>query len=1032
MIKNLHTKTLLALLASLLFLFICDYNLAYGQHEVSGRVVEIQTGNALPGVNVVVVGTQRGTSTNQEGAFELGAPSPNDSLRFSFVGFQPKVVPINGRSQINVTLRSEVLTGEGVLVVGYGEQRRKETSTGAAASVSGTELEDIPVSNVSQTLGGKVPGLTMVNQSGEPGADEPILRVRGQSTLGDNEPLVVIDGIPGRSGGLARLNPSDIENITVLKDATAAIYGARAGNGVILVTTKRGREGPPEVNLQFTQGWVQPTRMPEMADAATYLTMLNEINQYRGNPPAFSEEEIQKYQNIENQDPWLYSDTDWAEAAIQDFALRSRANASVTGGSDDILYRVSFGAQTEGGILINSSRRYNQYNVRSNIDGDISSNVSVQFDLAGRLEDRNYPTQSAEATFENIVQSKPQLPAFWPNRQPGPAIEAGQNPVVMGSDVTGREEDNRYFIQSDLQLEIDIPGIEELSVRGTGSYDKTLRELKSWATPWELCNFDGGAYREAGQQNPEDFLQCGQVGLETPELTQRSEGSRDILVNAIGEYQGQTGDHSYTFLAGTEYQEFENQFFESFRTNFTSSQIAQFFAGGEARQNIDGSSSDGARLKFFGRATYDYKDKYLLEVVSRYDGSYIFPEGDRFGFFPSLSVGWRLGQEEFFGDNVGFVDKLKLRASWGQTGNDRVDPFQFLSTFRFGPGYMFNVDQEATTITPAQTPNSDITWEVANQFDVGIESQLFGNRLAFELDYFNYLREDILTFRDASIPTSTGLELPRENIGEVRSWGYDGSITYRQSVTDDLQFDVTLTGGFATNEVEFMDEPPGAPSWQRATGSKMNTRLLYKTIGVFSDQQEVENTPSWPGARPGDLIFADINGDGEITPDDRVRADRNDIPEWTGGLTLNTSWRQFDMSVFFQGAAGASQYVRTASGQFGNYYQKFAERRWTPDNTDAEGPRAFNRQEEYWMAQDNTYFFRDTDYIRLKSLRIGYNVPSSYAGRFGVENLRLYVSGANLVTWTGYDLGDPEASGDERGGRYPQTRTYNVGVNLTF
>lgn len=1008
-------------------------NPALGQHEVAGVVTDSSNGEPLPGVNVVVEGTSVGTATNEAGEYDLEAPSPSDSLVFSFVGYETRTIAIDGRSEIDVALNMEVFAGEEVLVVGYGEEQSRVTATGAASAISGESIQRMPSPNVSQSLGGKVPGLVMVNTSGEPGADEATLRIRGQHTLNNNEPLIVIDGVPNRSGGLDRLNPDDIENITVLKDATAAIYGAQAGNGVILVTTKRGTRGggSPAFNLELNQGFIQPTRMPEMADAATYMRMLNELNMYRDNPPQFPEEEIQKYENIGQQDPWLYQDTDWAEEAIRNTALRSRANASVSGGSENVSYRVSFGAQTEEGILVNSSRRYNQYNVRSNIDGRITDNISLQFDLAGRWEDRNYPTQSASATFENIVQSFPHLPAFWPNGAPGPAIESGQNPAVMGTDVTGVEEDDRYFIQSDVELRVDIPAIEGLSFRGTGVFDKTFRQLKSWATPWDLCNFDDNAYTEQGG-DPEQYLECGPQGLDDPELTQRSEDGRDILVNLIGEYQRGWEDHSFQVLVGTEYQTFKNAFFESFRTNYISSQIPEFFAGGQEQQQIDGSSRDGARLNFFSRLNYNYQDKYLLEFVGRYDGSYIFPKGERFGFFPAFSVGWRLAEEEFFRNNVGFFDELKLRASWGQTGNDRVDPYQWLATFGFGPNHVFGIGNEVSTINPAQTPNPDITWEVANQLDVGIEGEILDNRLAFTLDYFNYLREDILTFRNASIPRSSGLELPRENIGEVKSWGYDGSVTWRQQVGDDFLYDITLTGGYATNEIQYWDEPPGAPEWQRSTGAKMNTGLFYRAIGVFSDWDEVENNPSWPGARPGDLIFEDVNGDGEITDEDRVRIERNDVPDWTGGLNLGASYKQFDLSVFFQGATGASQYVRTASGQFGNYYKQFAEKRWTPDNPNAEGPRAFNRLEEYWMEHNNTYFFRETDYLRLKQLEVAYNLPSNFAERFGLSNMRIYANGFNLLTWSPYEVGDPEAAGDQRGGRYPQKRIFNLGFNLTF
>lgn len=1014
---------------------------------VLGQVRDASTGEPVRAADVVIEGTQFSALTDDSGQYRiLEVPAGTYTISAGRIGYgrQAQEVTVVADQEVTLDFSLEVSVSQldQIVVTGYGDVQTAETSTGAASAISGEPVARMPAPNVSQALGGRVPGLLMVNTSGEPGADEAMLRIRGHHTLGNNEPLIVIDGVPNRAGGLDRLNPNDIANITVLKDATAAIYGAQAGNGVILVTTKRGRAGDPQINVEFNQGFVQPTRMPKMADAATYLRMVNEINLYRENPLPYSEEEIQRYENLDQQDPWLYRNTDWADAAIRNTSLRTRTNASVTGGSDNILYRVSFGAQSEEGILVNSSTRYNQYNFRTNIDGQISDNISLLLDVAGRWEDRNYPTQTANETFENIVQSFPTLPAYWPNGMPGPAIETGQNPVIMGTDATGFEADDRYFLQTNVQLQVDVPWVEGLSVRGTGVFDKTFRELKSWATPWELCSLDADTYRQQGG-DPAQFLSCGPQGIDDPELTQRSEDGRNVQLNLVGEYGRNSGDHAYQVLLGAEYQNFEQAFFESFRTHFISERIPEFFAGGDLEQQIDGSASEGARLNFFGRLNYSYRDKYLFEFTGRYDGSYIFPEDKRFGFFPSISAGWRLGQEEFFRNSVGFFDALKLRASWGQTGNDRVDPYQHLANFEVGPTHVFGINTEVPTLVPAEVPNPNITWEVANQLDIGVEGEVLDHRLAFTFDYFDYLRKDILAFRNASIPRTSGLELPRENIGEVKSWGFDGSLSWRHRISDDWYYDVSLVGGYATNEIQFWDEPPGAPEWQRSTGAKMactdpledcsaETGLFYRAIGVFATQDDVDNYPSWPGARPGDLIFEDVNGDGAITDEDRVRIDRNTIPDWTGGLNLGVRFRQFELSAFLQGATGASAYVRTASGQFGNYYAEFAERRWTPENPNAEGPRAFNRQEEYWMEHDNTYFFRETDYVRLKQLELGYNLTPSFADRLGLTHARIYASAFNLATWTGFEVGDPEAAGDERGGTYPQKRILNLGFNVTF
>lgn len=992
-------------------------------HTVTGTVISADDGAPLPGVNIVVKGTVTGTSTDLEGQYRLDAPSAGDTLVFSFVGYQVQEAPIDGRAVINVSMQlADVGIGE-IVVVGYGTQRR-ETLTGSVSAVSGDKLEKAPSINLANTLSGRLPGIVTINTSGEPGYDGATIRIRGNNTLGDNSPLIVIDGVPDRSGGLDRLNPRDIESVSILKDASAAIYGSRAANGVILITTKRGRIGKPRFTLDFNQGVNQPTRIPEMADAATYVTMLNELNEYRGLPPAYSEEEIDNYRN--STDPWLYPNTDWFDETLKPYSMQTRASASVSGGTDAVKYYISFGGLTEDGYYRNSATRYDQYDFRSNIDGRITEALTLSFDVSGRLEDRNFPTQSAGATFRMLMRGKPHLPAYWPNGLPGPDIENGQNPVVTGTDVTGYDQDDRYYFQSNLKLAIDVPSIEGLSFTGNVAIDQFARDRKFWNTPWLLYSWDYETYDAEG--NP--VLNGASRGPTEPELRQWSETGRDILTNFVGNFQRDMSNFSYSALLGVEYQKETFSGFTAYRRNFVSDQIDQLFAGGRDLQDLSGSATAGSRLNFFSRLNFDYQSKYLLEFVGRYDGSYIFPKGERFGFFPAVSAGWRLTQENWFRNAVGFIDELKLRVSWGQTGNDRIDPYQFLGTYAFGGGNVFD-NTNVPSLFQTRIPNPNITWEVANQFDVGIEAAFLNNRVFLEVDYFNNLRTDILHFRNASVPQTSGLSLPRENIGEVASTGFDGSVTYSHNTGSKFQFEATLNLGYADNEIKYWDEPPGAPEWQRSTGAPMNTGLFYQAIGVFSDQAEVDSYPHWEGARPGDLIFEDVNGDGVINADDRVRINKTDQPKWNGGINLSASYGAFDLSMLFQGAAGAVQYIQTQSGDFGNYFKEYADQRWTPENPDAEGPRAFQREEEYWIANRNTYFLRNTNYLRLKSLEVGFNLPVRLTERFGLEHLRVYMGGFNLLTWDKFKLMDPEAR-NESGSYYPQKRVFNLGITTAF
>lgn len=1024
MVFDQRSRVLLTMLGFLVIAYSTGFQEVYAQdHSVSGTVTSADDNQPLPGVNIIVVGTTTGTTTDIEGQYSMVVPSADDTLSFSYVGFQNIQIPIDGRAEVNVSMQAtEVGVGE-IVVVGYGT-RTRETLTGSVSAVSGEELRKAPSINMSNTLAGRLPGIVTVNASGEPGYDQAEIRIRGNHTLGNNNPLIVVDGVPDRAGGLDRLNPRDIENVSILKDASAAIYGSQAANGVILITTKRGTSGAPRFTLDVNQGVNQPTRIPEMADAATYLTMLNEVNAYRGLEPAFSQEEIENHRN--GTDPWLHPNTDWFDEALKPFSMQTRANASVSGGSEYMRYFLSFGGLTEDGYYRNSATRYNQYDFRGNLDGDIANNLTLSFDVSGRLEDRNFPTQPAGATFRMLMRGKPHLPAFWPSGDPGPDIENGQNPVVTGTDVTGYDEDDQYYFQSNLRLVLDVPALEGLSFTGNFAVDQYSRHRKLWNTPWLLYSWDYQTRDAEG--NP--VLNAASRGPTEPSLNQWSANGRDIMTNLVGDFQRDLESHSFGVLMGMEYQKFDSSGFSAFRRNFVSDQIDQLFAGGTDLQDLSGTGVARARLNFFSRLNYDYQSKYLLELVGRYDGSHNFPEGKRFGFFPAISAGWRLTQENWFRNSVGFFDELKLRSSWGRTGNDRIDPYQYLGTYAFGGGYVLD-HSNVRSLFQTRVPNPNVTWEIANQFDIGIESAFLDNRVFLEVDYFDYLRTDILHLRNASIPQSSGLNLPRENIGEVASSGFDGSLTYRHNNGSNFQFDLTLNLGYANNEIQFWDEPPGAPEWQRSTGAPMNTGLFYQAIGVFETQADIDAYPSWDGARPGDIIFEDVNGDGEINADDRIRVDRTGTPKWNGGVNFSAAYGAFDFSMLLQGAAGAAQYIRTESGDFGNYFAEYAEQRWRPDAPNSDHPRAFQREEEYWIANPNTYFLRNTDYLRLKNLEFGYNLPNRFADRLGIDLLRIYASGFNLLTWDTFKLMDPE-SRNQGGSYYPQKRVFNLGLSMGF
>jgi TonB-linked SusC/RagA family outer membrane protein len=843
----------------------------------------------------------------------------------------------------------------------------------------------------------------------------------------------VVDGIPGRS--LERIDPTSIESITILKDASAAIYGSQAANGVILVTTKRGVQGKPEVAISFNQGFNRPTRIPQMANASEYATMLNEIDLYRGNNPRYTPDQIQKFRD--GSDKWSYPDTDWFEEVLEPWSAQNYLNASLAGGNEKWKYFLSLSTKSQDGYYKNSATKYSQHDFRSNIDGEISKYVKVKFDVAGRMEDKNYPTRSAGAIFRMLMRGKPIYPGYWPDGTPGPDLEYGDNPVVVSTDATGYDRDKKYVLNTNFRLDIEIPWVKGLSLNANASFDKDFRFRKRFETPWYLYSWDGKTYDD----NDKPVLIKGKKGFEDPRLQEWMEDNQTILLNGVMDYSTNIRQHGIKAMVGIESRAGTGDSFDAYRRYFISTSIDQMFAGGDKDKTNNGSSFENARLNYFGRVNYNFAEKYLFEFVWRYDGSYMFPREGRFGFFPGLSLGWRMSEEPFWKEHISFIDNFKLRASWGQTGNDRINEWQYLSSYAFngsGYTYIFGTDQENKLLSESRIPNKDITWEVANQSNIGFEAYLLENKLSVETDVFYNVRSNILWQRNASVPTSSGLTLPRENIGKVTNKGFEFNVGYRDKI-DQFKYSLSLNGGYATNIITYWDEAPGRPEWQKSTGkpipsnpSSVDSDLFYQALGVFRDQAAIDAYPHWPGARPGDLIFEDVNGDGQIDANDRVRSDRTNVPKFTGGLNINLSYRQFDLTILFQGAAGAVRYVRTESGEIGNFLKAFYDERWTVETPDAKGPRTFIDASEYWRNYDNTFFLHKTDYLRLKNLEMGNSLPASVNGKLGIRNLRVYVSSYNMFTFSP-DLKDFDPETNQVSGQaYPVQKVINGGISLTF
>lgn len=1027
-----------------------------GALTVQGKVTDAQ-GAPIAGASVAVAGSTTGTITNDDGNYSLEV-TKDVSLVYSYIGYVSQThIASGGRIDVQLELDASMSNLEEVVVVGYGTQRR-ETITGSVASVKSAELMKSPTVNLSNALAGRLPGVVATQGSAEPGYDGASIRIRGTNTLGNSGPLIVIDGIPARSGGFERLNPADIDNISVLKDASAAIYGARAANGVILITTKRGKTGKPSLSYTFNQAFSQPTVIPDLADAVQYAEMRNELEVFKlpvGEWSAaqaalnetgtytradgsvltapFSPEDISLY--ADGSDPWGHPNTDWYDAALKNWSPQSQHNLQISGGTDDIKYLTSIGYQNQDAYYKNSATGYSQYDVRVNLDANINKYISTKIGLLGRQENREFPTKSAGAIFRMLMRGIPTEPAFWPNGMPGPDIEYGENPVVITTDQTGYDRDKRYYFQTNGEVTITVPWVEGLKFTGTASVDKYVRQTKRWEIPWYLYTWQGD-YEEDGVT---PLLVRGQRGPADPRLNQGNEDQLNVLLGGVLSYDRTFGDHTLNLLAGVNRETISNENFNAFRRYFISANIDYLFAGGEAEKNNGGGAWERARLNYFGRVGYNYKSRYIAEFLWRYDGSYMFPESSRYGFFPGVMAGWMISEENFWKDGVPFVNYLKLRGSYGQMGNDNIyyddelQEYQYFSTYGFGTYIVGN--ELVKTLYETRVPNAFITWEVANNYNIGLDGQLMDGKFNFTVEWFKNRRESILWRRNASIPQTAGMTLPAENIGIVENTGWDFSAGYTDQIGE-LNLNVSLNGGYAKNKIIFWDESPGAPEWQQSTGRTINSELYYIYDGVFRDEAEIAANPIdyssvTNSLRPGDMKFVDYDNDGAITPDDRVRRDKNTIPTFQGGLNIGLGYKGFDLTVLFQGAAGGELRVGTdESGAIGNYLLDFYENRWQVGAPSSEHPRITDRSDQYYSS-GNTYWLRSTDYIRLKNLELGYTIPTQWVKPAGISSLRVYVSGFNLFTWSKVGVLDPEST-NQLGHYYPQARLLNTGIAVTF
>jgi TonB-linked SusC/RagA family outer membrane protein len=1043
--KNIQGRLSISPRFFFLSIFSLFYFLGMAQQRITGKVT---SGNSpVASATVQVKGTSTTTLTNESGDFTINAPA-NSTLVISSVGFTSKEVKVGNSANISIQLQINDQTLGDVVVVGYGTQK-KSTLTGSVSTVAGSDIVKSPSPNVTSSLQGRLPGLIANQRTGSPGRDEPDILIRGTgsvpppgATFNDllalNAPLVIIDGVPRDNMG--RLNPQDIENISVLKDGSAAIYGARAANGVILITTKSGTRGKADFIFSYNYATNSPTKVPDVLDAPTFADVYNEGAYYRtrrnaneiGDPaywtnPQYKPDQIQKMRD--GSDPNLNPNTDWVGLTLHDSYVKN-LNFQVNGGSNNVRYLISFGSLQQNGNFYGNTMLYKQYNFRAKMDIELVKNLTVGANISAILKNGNYPAggNNGNINWTNILGANPTIVGKYPNGLLGPG-RLGQSTLLNDQRGYYRTSDNPLF--STFTASYKVPFIQGLKLDASFNYDMRNQFVKDWQIPYYYYVYNPGTG---------NYDKTLGTGLSNAQLTDTYSKWTTMLTNFRISYDKIFMKvHHIGAMAGWEQQQNNFSFSRNYRQNFLSPALDQLDQGSQAAadQGVGtlngGSASKTAYNNYFGRLNYDFKSKYLFEFLFRYDGSQIFPENKRYGFFPGVSVGWRLSEEGFIKNALPFVNQLKLRASYGELGNDRVGSFNYLQSFFIGQNYVFGT-ADAPGIYASLLANPAITWERAKKTDIGLEGQLWNGKLGIDFTYWAQKRNNILYKRNLSVPTTFGFPtLPFENLGKVNSHGFELILSNRGTIISDLSY--TLSGNVAYNisKTVFLDEVPTAYDYQKYTGQPVFTDLYYKADGIFNTMDELNKSPRTPNTnqRVGDIKIVDLNNDGKIDANDRYRAPYTTIPKYVFGLNSDFHYKNFDLNIFFQGQAGVRNYDGNAAALGGTDFTNAsvwrATNRWTEANPNGTMPRS-----DAYQPGNTDFFLLDGSFVRLKTIELGYNISQSILQKTKVlKNARIYVSAFNLATWAKeIKFADPEFNGGYF--NYPPSRVINFGASIKF
>jgi TonB-linked SusC/RagA family outer membrane protein len=978
-------------------------NLLFAQQTtiVTG-VVKDEKGEVLPGVGVKSKNGNKTTVTDVNGNFQIQVTASNETLIFTYIGYKPLDVTVQGKT-VNVNLVSLNQDLKDVVVVGYGTQK-KVNLTGAVSVVSAEDISNKTAINSSTALQGLAAGVTVTQSSGQPGAAGTI-RIRGIGTLGSAGPLVLIDGV---EGDIDNIDPNLIENISVLKDAaSSSIYGSRAANGVILVTTKRAKAGLLTINYNGYTGWQSPTDLPKKVDGLDHMLLTNEAYVNTGKAPLYSDALIAKYKAESATNPDLYPNTDWQKEVLTGSGFMQSHFLSVNGGGEKVKFLTSAGIVDQKGIIQNSN--FQRVTLRNNADITFSDKLSMKIDLQIDNERSSEPGRGTEAVFYQMNRI-PSNEAFrYSNGNWGVGWN-GNNPVAYSGDDGGLLRNNRpeAFLNTSLSYK-PFPWLEA-KITAAPKYVESISHNFIIAIP--TYNYDGTvAYTQPAKSS----------------LTESTARSFYNTFFATLAFNKKAGEHTFSALLGASREDFHTSDVSAFRDGFILPGYPVLNTGSAENQQASGGASEWALQSFFARVNYDYKSKYLLELNGRYDGSSRFAGGRKYGFFPSLSAGWRVSEEAFMKPLKNVITEFKFRGSWGRLGNQNIGSYPFTSQLSFG-SYTFN--KQIYDLAALNTmANTDISWESTEMTNIGMDLTLFGN-LSFNADYFSRKTSDILLTLD--VPIIGGLNAPFQNAGVVENKGWEIGLNYRGNAGD-FKYDIGINLSDVKNKVIDLRGVALSGVTVNREGYAMNSIYGYQADGFFqSDAEVAQHATQFGNVKAGDIKYVDQNGDGRIDAADNVVIGST-IPRYTFGANLNASYKGFDLNVFLQGVGKADGYLyeETIMPFFhGGTVQEQHKDHWTPETPNATFPRlAFN---EVNNEQNSSFWLKDASYLRVKNLQIGYNIPSGIAKRIGASSAKIYLSGRNLFTidnfWDGHDVETPVGTGHD----YPLVKVYTIGLNVKF